>query len=235
MIEEGKDKLEWTRQVSLGMTKMMMVMMMVMISLMQLKSNEKSKHYGHGGILADFRLTQPSWTLWRSWSPARTTRTTCRRSSGPSTSLPSWPTQVQLNTLDSANIKNCFINTEWNIADLPRGPIKNNSMRKLAAKTLMEILPPEIEQMVCDCTLCHHLFLSLSFFCRYLFFIIFFCHYIFVTIYWCCRLLKIACFWLFILNRCKRSWTRETLLRTFSQSLAWSRTTSLQSRLQHNY
>jgi len=33
-------------------------------------------------------------------------------------------------------------------ADLPRGPIKNNSMRKLAAKTLMEILPPEIEQMV---------------------------------------------------------------------------------------
>ena len=28
--------------------------------------------------------------------------------------------------------------------DLPRGPIKNNSMRKLAAKTLMEILPPDI-------------------------------------------------------------------------------------------
>merc|ERR1719295_1252973 len=27
-------------------------------------------------------------------------------------------------------------------ADLPRGPIKNNSMRKLASKTLMEILPP---------------------------------------------------------------------------------------------
>jgi hypothetical protein len=25
-----------------------------------------------------------------------------------------------------------------------RGPIKNNSMRKLAAKTLMEILPPNI-------------------------------------------------------------------------------------------
>ena len=41
-------------------------------------------------------------------------------------------------------------------------------MRKLAAKTLMEILPPEIEQMVCDCIfchylLCHHLLLSLSF------------------------------------------------------------------------
>jgi len=33
-------------------------------------------------------------------------------------------------------------------SDLPRGPIKNNSMRKLAAKTLMEILPPEIEEMV---------------------------------------------------------------------------------------
>jgi len=29
-------------------------------------------------------------------------------------------------------------------SDLPRGPIKNNSMRKLAAKTLMEILPPDI-------------------------------------------------------------------------------------------
>lgn len=28
--------------------------------------------------------------------------------------------------------------------DLPRGPIKNNSMRKLAAKTLMEILPSDI-------------------------------------------------------------------------------------------
>merc|ERR1712203_947038 len=33
-------------------------------------------------------------------------------------------------------------------ADLPRGPIKNNSMRKLAAKTLMEILPPEIAERV---------------------------------------------------------------------------------------
>ena len=28
--------------------------------------------------------------------------------------------------------------------DLPRGEIKNNSMRKLAAKTLMEILPPDL-------------------------------------------------------------------------------------------
>ena len=37
-------------------------------------------------------------------------------------------------------------------SDLPRGPIKNNSMRKLASKTLMEILPPEIEEMVSD----HH-------------------------------------------------------------------------------
>ena len=118
----------------------------MMVVLMQLRSNKNPNIM----ILVDFRLTQPSWTLWRSWSPARTTRTTCRRSSGPSTSLPSWPTKVQLNTLDSTNIKNCFINTEWNISDLPRGPIKNNSMRKLAAKTLMEILPPEIEEMVGD-------------------------------------------------------------------------------------
>jgi len=33
-------------------------------------------------------------------------------------------------------------------ADLPRGPIKNNSMRKLAAKTLLEILPPDIASNV---------------------------------------------------------------------------------------
>ena len=36
----------------------------------------------------------------------------------------------------------------FDFSDLPRGPIKNNSMRKLASKTLMEILPPEIEEMV---------------------------------------------------------------------------------------
>ena len=29
-------------------------------------------------------------------------------------------------------------------ADLPRGPIKNNSMRRLAATTLLDILPPKI-------------------------------------------------------------------------------------------
>ena len=33
-------------------------------------------------------------------------------------------------------------------ADLPRGPIKNNSMRKLAASTLMEILPHELSRKV---------------------------------------------------------------------------------------
>merc|ERR1712179_147959 len=33
-------------------------------------------------------------------------------------------------------------------ADLPRGPIKNNSMRKLAASTLMEILPEELFRKV---------------------------------------------------------------------------------------
>eukprot|EP00096_Caligus_rogercresseyi_P004778 TRINITY_DN1924_c0_g1_i1.p1 TRINITY_DN1924_c0_g1~~TRINITY_DN1924_c0_g1_i1.p1 ORF type:complete len:531 (-),score=159.93 TRINITY_DN1924_c0_g1_i1:105-1697(-) len=33
-------------------------------------------------------------------------------------------------------------------ADLPRGPIKNNSMRKLAAKTLLEILPPHVGQEI---------------------------------------------------------------------------------------
>ena len=34
--------------------------------------------------------------------------------------------------------------------DLPRGPIKNNSMRKLAAKTLLEILPENISTLVHD-------------------------------------------------------------------------------------
>ena len=33
-------------------------------------------------------------------------------------------------------------------SDLPRGPIKNNSMRKLAAKTLIEILPSEVSSKV---------------------------------------------------------------------------------------
>ena len=33
-------------------------------------------------------------------------------------------------------------------ADLPRGAIKNNSMRRLAATTLMEILPPHIAERV---------------------------------------------------------------------------------------
>ena len=31
-------------------------------------------------------------------------------------------------------------------ADLPRGPIKNNSMRRLAATTLLDILPPKIAE-----------------------------------------------------------------------------------------
>ena len=33
-------------------------------------------------------------------------------------------------------------------ANLPRGAIKNNSMRRLAATTLMEILPPHIAERV---------------------------------------------------------------------------------------
>merc|ERR1711988_1154195 len=33
-------------------------------------------------------------------------------------------------------------------ADLPRGPIKNNSMRRLAATTLLDILPPKIAERV---------------------------------------------------------------------------------------
>merc|ERR1711936_287027 len=33
-------------------------------------------------------------------------------------------------------------------ADLPRGPIKKNSMRKLTFTTLMEILPPELSEKI---------------------------------------------------------------------------------------
>merc|ERR1711971_534661 len=33
-------------------------------------------------------------------------------------------------------------------ADLPRGPIKNNSMKKLCASTLSEILPPEVSAVI---------------------------------------------------------------------------------------
>ena len=33
-------------------------------------------------------------------------------------------------------------------ADLPRGPIKNNSMKKLCASTLSEILPPEVSEKI---------------------------------------------------------------------------------------
>ena len=33
-------------------------------------------------------------------------------------------------------------------ADLPRGPIKNNSMKRLAATTLLDILPPNIADRV---------------------------------------------------------------------------------------
>ena len=32
----------------------------------------------------------------------------------------------------------------YHLSDLPRGPIKNNSMRRLAATTLLDILPPKI-------------------------------------------------------------------------------------------
>ena len=84
-------------------------------------------------------------------------------------------------------------------------------MRKLAAKTLMEILPPEIEQMVCDCIFCrylfcHHLLLSL-YFCHYLFCHYLFCHFLFLSLSFlviiflslsidvldCCRLLDSNC------------------------------------------
>jgi len=74
-----------------------------------------------------------------------------------------WYRQVdpaKLNTLkdliNSPNYKENLgklINTVYDFAfqtysDLPRGPIKNNSMRKLAAKTLLEILPPDIAKNV---------------------------------------------------------------------------------------
>ena len=57
------------------------------------------------------------------------------------------------NFSNSKNINDKY-HDEFNVlipfffSDLPRGPIKNNSMRKLAAKTLMEILPSDIGQEI---------------------------------------------------------------------------------------
>jgi len=84
MIEHGRDKIEWYRQVDPGMLRVLQDMM-------------KSKNY-----------------------------------------------MENLSNIVRTIYEFAFIT----YADLPRGPIKNNSMRKLAAKTLMEILPVEVSSKV---------------------------------------------------------------------------------------
>ena len=51
-------------------------------------------------------------------------------------------------TYAGKNLRTVIICQLFLILDLPRGPIKNNSMRKLAAKTMMEILPVDITSKV---------------------------------------------------------------------------------------
>ena len=51
-------------------------------------------------------------------------------------------------TYAGKNLRTVMICQSFLILDLPRGPIKNNSMRKLAAKTMMEILPMDITSKV---------------------------------------------------------------------------------------
>ena len=103
MIEAGKDKLEWYRQVDPAMFRTLQDMM-------------KEKNY-----------------------------------------LDKMPTIVKT-IYEFAFIKYAGIVTKTtyilmrfrpvSVLDLPRGPIKNNSMRKLAAKTLLELLPQEVGRAV---------------------------------------------------------------------------------------
>ena len=51
-------------------------------------------------------------------------------------------------TYAGKNLRTVILCQLFLILDLPRGPIKNNSMRKLAAKTMMEILPVDITSKV---------------------------------------------------------------------------------------
>ena len=105
MIEAGKDKLEWYRQVDPAMFRTLQDMMKEKNYLDKMPTIVKTI-YEFAFITYAGNVTKTAYILMR-FRPVT-------------------------------------------VLDLPRGPIKNNSMRKLAAKTLMEILPENISKLVHD-------------------------------------------------------------------------------------
>ena len=105
MIEAGKDKLEWYRQVDPAMFRTLQDMMKEKNYLDKMPTIVKTI-YEFAFITYAGNVTKTTYILTR-FRPVT-------------------------------------------VLDLPRGPIKNNSMRKLAAKTLMEILPENISKLVHD-------------------------------------------------------------------------------------
>ena len=101
MIDEGKDKLEWYRQVD-------------PTKLTSLKDLISSPNYKEN-------MTTLIRTIYEF-------------------AFATYSGKTQTNTY--------YLPSLCNTTDLPRGPVKNNSMRKLAAKTLLEILPEGISKRV---------------------------------------------------------------------------------------
>lgn len=103
MIEEGKDRLEWTRQVDPAKLN----------TLKELMAQENFKDNMSTLIKTIYEFAFLTYSGW--------------------------------NFIASA-VLGSF--TPIQCSDLPRGQIKNNSMKKLAAKTLMEVLPENISKLV---------------------------------------------------------------------------------------
>ena len=103
MIEAGKDKLEWYRQVDPAMFRTLQDMMKEKNYLDKMPTIVKTI-YEFAFITYAGNVTKTAYILMR-FRPVT-------------------------------------------VLDLPRGPIKNNSMRKLAAKTLLEILPNDVSSKV---------------------------------------------------------------------------------------
>ena len=103
MIEAGKDKLEWYRQVDPAMFRTLQDMMKEKNYLDKMPTIVKTI-YEFAFITYAGNVTKTTYILKR-FRPV-------------------------------------------SVLDLPRGPIKNNSMRKLAAKTLLEILPNDVSSKV---------------------------------------------------------------------------------------
>ena len=103
MIEEGKDKIEWTRQVDPAKLNTLKQLMM--------EDNFKDNMSTLIKTIYEFAFLTYSGNFFWHFGPI-----------------------YHINVPPSL--------------DLPRGQIKNNSMRKLAAKTLLEVLPENISKIV---------------------------------------------------------------------------------------